>query len=32
MKTPRNVLKMFTLSPDTSREMATPLTTIKRLR
>jgi len=26
VKTPRNVLKMSTVSPDTSREAATPLT------
>jgi len=26
MKTSQNVLKMSTVSPDTSREMATPLT------
>jgi len=26
MKTPQNVLKMCTVSPDTSRETATPLT------
>jgi len=26
MKTPQNVVKMSTVSPDTSRETATPLT------